>query len=303
MHSNLCQLLNTDESVPLPPLSFSNSLRKDPAVYSEQQEFSASLTLLPQALSSSSLPVTSPSFAETMRPARSPAGESDWQTAGVVHDFNNQLSIILSHSSIALTKLPMDSPARHYVERAIRAARRAADLCGRLQVDLCRQQVELGLVDLNEVAAEVVELLEPQLAAVARVTMRLETDLELVIGEPFQLQRVVMNLLLNAADSIRNSPKPIEISTANLVVPESYHQQVPAGTYATLQVSDSGVGMDQEKLNRIFEPYYTTKPTGTGIGLSSSLAIVQAHSGVLRVFSTPGRGSIFQLLFPVEITN
>ena len=227
--------------------------------------------------------------------------QSGVKISGVVHDFNNLLAIILTHTTIALNKLPIDSPARSHLERAVRTARRTAELSSQLLADMKSRRTESAPLDLNQVILETVDLLNPQLTPKAQVALHLVSDLHQVLGNDSQLQQVIMNLLLNAADAIATPPGQISISTSNMAVPEARHEltnlPVP-GNYVCLQVVDNGVGMDQASIERIFEPFYTTKPAGTGIGLTATLGIIHAHRGGIQVFSKPGFGTCFRVLLP-----
>lgn len=228
---------------------------------------------------------------------------TELEIGGVIHDFNNFLAIILSHTSIALSKLPMDNPARSYLERAVRTTRRAADLSGQLLADIKSHKVEAASLDLNQIIWELVELLTPRLGHQIELKLQLAPNLRALVGNDVQFRQVILNLLVNAIEAIEEKPGWITITTRNLAIPESRYidgNALPVGEYVCLQVSDSGVGMDQITLCRIFEPYFTTKLTGTGIGLSATLGIIQSHHGAIQVFSTPGFGSTFQLFLPIE---
>lgn len=227
--------------------------------------------------------------------------QNDIKISGIVHDFNNLLAIILTHTSIALNKLPPDSPARSYLERAVRTARRTAELSSQLLADMKNRRIESAPVDLNQVILETLDLLNPRLMPKAQVILRLTSDLQLVLANDSQLQQVMMNLLLNSADSIQSLPGQIIVTTRNIRVENTRHplpNQLPMGNYVCLQVEDNGVGIDQETMNHIFEPYFTTKASGTGIGLTAMLGIIHTHQGGVQVLSTPGRGSIFRVFLP-----
>jgi signal transduction histidine kinase len=233
--------------------------------------------------------------------ATKPAEQNGIQISGIVHDFNNLLAIILTHTTIALNKLPIDSPARSHLERAVRTSRRTAELSNQLLADMKSRRTESAMLDLNQVILETVDLLNPRLTPKAQVALHLVNDLPPVLGNDSQLQQVIMNLLLNAADAIALPSGHITVSTSSLALPQTRHDvtnQPPPGDYVCLQVVDDGVGMDQATLDRIFEPYYTTKPTGTGIGLTATLGIIHAHRGGVQVFSLPGRGTTIRVLLP-----
>lgn len=234
-------------------------------------------------------------FADTSKDA------NGFKVSGIVHDFNNLLAVILTHTSIALNKLPVDSPARSHLERAVRTARRTAELSSQLLADIKSRRIESALLDLNQVILETVDLLNPRLTPKAQVALHLASDLHQILANDSQLQQVIMNLLLNAADAIQKLPGHITVRTSNLTAPATRHEvanQPPAGDYVCLEVVDDGIGMDQPTIEQIFEPYFTTKPAGTGIGLTATLGIIHAHSGGVQVFSQPDRGTIFRVLLP-----
>ncbi len=227
--------------------------------------------------------------------------QSTFKVSGIVHDFNNLLAIILTHTTLALNKLPADNPARSHLERAVRTARRTAELSSQLLADMKSRRVESALLDLNHVILETVDLLNPRLTPRAQVALYLSSNLYPVLANDAQLQQVIMNLLLNALESITSPTGQIIISTNNITVPETRHDvpnQPPAGDYVCLQVEDNGAGLDQTTMEHIFEPFFTTKPTGTGIGLTTTLGIVHSHQGGMQVFSQPGRGTTFRVLLP-----
>jgi signal transduction histidine kinase len=229
--------------------------------------------------------------------------EEDWRASGILHDFNNQLAIILSHCSIALTKLPGDSNARGNLERAVRATKRAADLSSQLQIGRTAQAEAFEARDWHTLIAEVVEALEPRLTAVGTLEQRYATDVPPVTVIPTLLQRALFNILNNAVDAIARPPGLIQILTEKVVVTDTsrqgYQQQLPTGAYALFQVSDSGEGMTQATLDQIFVPFFTTKATGMGIGLTMTFHTVQLHRGILHIRSKPGEGTVFRLLLPL----
>jgi len=223
------------------------------------------------------------------------------RVSSAVHDFNNFLSVILSHASVAANRLPIDSPIRSNLDRITRTARRAAELTSQMQADIRSRGIEYALIDLNQVVLETVDLLNPKLSPKAEVSMHLASDLGLVLANDLQLQQVLMNLLLNAADAIQELPGRITLTTRNLLMTEARHSRpttLAAGEYILLQVEDTGIGMNQEILEHIFEPFYTTKATGTGIGLSSMLGIIQTYRGGVEVYSTLGYGTMFRVFLP-----
>lgn len=266
----------------------------------------ASLTLLPGSSQIVNAPPLSDPDAkpgERLPYAKPSDYGDDWQASGILHDFNNLLAIILSHTNIALSKLPTDSPARAHLDRTIRATRRAADLSNQLALNFSRRQDEVAFCEPNEVVQEVIELLEPKIASNAQLEQHLASDLFAVAVPRLRLQQVLMNLVLNAVEAIQTPPGLLTIVTTNRYLerqnaPRLGQSEFPNGQYVMLQVSDTGIGMNQAMLNSIFEPYFTTKATGTGVGLTTTAGIVHTYQGIIQVTSTPGLGSTFRVFFP-----
>ncbi|MEZ4861524.1 MAG: ATP-binding protein [Caldilineaceae bacterium] len=243
-----------------------------------------------------------PPYARPLDPPSAP-GATDWRASGVVHDFHNLLAIILSHSSIALGKLPPESSARANLERVLRASRRAVELSGALLTDLTHKPAEFAPLALNEIVIEVAESLEIVVANRATLELQLAPELAPVHANRLQIQQLIMNLILNATEAIKTTPGQILITTKRLPTTHLPHQRLDAPTpppdeYVVLEIQDTGIGMDQPTLDRIFQPYFTTKTTGTGVGLSTCLEIVQTHNGIIQVSSTPGHGTLFRVLLP-----
>ncbi|GEM_PF-1259541 len=266
----------------------------------------SSLTLLPGA---SQIITTTPIIDPDKKPgerlpyAKPASYGENWQASGIIHDFNNLLAIILSHTSIALTKLPAESTGRQNLDRAIRATKRAADLSSQLSFSLSHQQDDKAYTEPNALIQEVIELLEPQTVVKAALEWHPDCELFAVAVPRLRLQQVMMNLLLNAVEAIQVIPGQITLATYNHSVQDDQQKgmgqpALPPGHYAVIQITDTGMGMDQETLNVIFEPYFTTKATGMGIGLSTVLGIVHSYQGIVQVFSTPGIGSTFRIFLP-----
>lgn len=230
--------------------------------------------------------------------------EEDWRASGILHDFNNQLAIILSHCSIALTKLPTESNARANLERAVRATKRAADLSSQLQIGRAAQADRFTTVNWNELVREAIEAIEPALVTNITLEQNLAPDLPSITLIPSLIHRVLLNILTNAAQAIHRSQGTVRIVTEQVTVADilhqGHHQQFPVGGYLMLEVTDNGDGMDQATLNQIFEPYFSTKAMGAGIGLTMSLSIVQLHQGIIQIRSKVGEGTTFRLFLSIE---
>ena len=223
---------------------------------------------------------------------------------GIAHDFNNLLTAILGHASLARLQAPPGANIESLQQIEL-ASRRAADLCQQMLAYAGKGKITTAPVDLGELIRGTVSLLEVSIGKNIRLALRLDPVLPSVLGDATQLRQIVMNLVLNAADAIGPAPGGcIEISgTTESVDAARFAAAVgapalPSGDYAVLEIQDNGCGMAPAILARIFEPFYTTKFTGRGLGLSAVLGIVQGHRGALFVASTAGEGTCFRLLLP-----
>ena len=224
---------------------------------------------------------------------------------GIAHDFNNLLNAILGQSSLALGKLPKESPAKEHIEKSLRAAERAADLTKHLLAYSGKGKLVAEEIDLNRLVKENIQILEVSGPKTVQLLYELGTSILYIHGDVGQIQQVVMNLIINAGEAIRPNPGSIIISTRQIRLTENdakYSKYtgapLPAGRYAALSVKDTGHGMTPEVLARIFDPFFTTKFTGRGLGLAAVLGIIRGHRGGVRIESEAGRGTQFEVVFP-----
>jgi len=222
----------------------------------------------------------------------------------IAHDFNNLLVGVLGNASLALTELPGESPAHTVILRIERAARRAAELTHQMLAYAGRGRFVIEPIDLNEVTSELVELLKTTLSPNATLRTELTAELPTIMADPSQVSQVVLNLITNANNSLPEAGGSIVVASGFVEADLDYLNDaqgisVPRpGPYVTLEVCDSGSGMDAETQARMFEPFFTTRPEGHGLGLAATLGIVRAHNGAIRVYSEPGRGTTVKVLFP-----
>ncbi|MBI2814933.1 MAG: CHASE domain-containing protein [Opitutae bacterium] len=221
---------------------------------------------------------------------------------GIAHDFNNILTSVLGNASLA-RQLAV-GPASGHLEQIEKAARRAADLCQQLLAYTGKGKLVTERVDLSEVVRSTASLLEVTISKNTRLELQLANGLPLVLADVTQLRQIVMNLVINAADAIGEAPGRITVGThacaagADLLQQALGRPELPAGHYVGLVVNDTGCGMSPEIIARIFEPFFSTKFSGRGLGLAAVQGIVQNHQGALFVESQPGAGSTFRLLLP-----
>jgi len=221
---------------------------------------------------------------------------------GVAHDFNNLLNVIIGYSELMLER----RDAGDFLERGAREIRKAADRAAGLTRQLLafsRQQVlELKVLDLHDIIAEMRELLLRMLGEDVELVVMPAEVLGRVRADPGQIGQVLMNLAANSRDAMPRGGRFI-IETANVVIDETYsaqHADMPPGSYVVLSVSDTGSGMSPETRSHIFEPFFTTKEKGkgTGLGLATVYGIVKQSGGYIWVYSEPDLGATFKLYLP-----
>ncbi len=221
---------------------------------------------------------------------------------GIAHDFNNILTGILGHLQLATMDLPSGHPARAGVDEAAKAGRRARDLVARILAFSRRSQHERKPAALAPVVDEVLHLLRASLPATIRINRLVEPDCPPVLCDAAQIHQVIMNLGTNAAHAMRAHGGVLTVELAR-VVPDGAlrrrHPQVNPTHTIRLSVRDTGTGMDEDVLKRIYEPFYTTKATGegSGLGLTMVYSIIEDHLAAIVVDSTPGEGTTFDLYF------
>ena len=221
---------------------------------------------------------------------------------GVAHDFNNLLTVITSYSQLLLDDLGALDPRRTDLEEIRKAAAGAATLTRQLLAFSRQQVLEPKVLDLNVVVAGAGKMLKRLIGEDIELVTDLAAELGTVKADPGQLEQVIMNLAVNARDAMPMGGK-LTISTRNTDVAENegrLHGLVPAGPYALIAVSDSGVGMDEQTQARIFEPFFTTKEQGkgTGLGLATVYGIVKQSEGFIVVDSETGCGTTFKIYLP-----
>ena len=223
---------------------------------------------------------------------------------GIAHDFNNLLVGILGNASLALMDLPEDSPLRELVVDIETTALRAADLTRQMLAYSGKGRFVVHSIDLNALVREMAHLLQTVISKRAALRFDFALDLPNVDADSTQLRQIVMNLITNASDAIGKDDGMITLrtgiveATRELLQSSYVDDELPEGTYAFIEVEDTGCGMDDETQSRIFDPFFSTKFTGRGLGLAATLGIVRGHRGTIKVRSTPTVGTSFTVLLP-----
>jgi len=219
---------------------------------------------------------------------------------GVAHDFNNMLAVINGYSSLLLPMTEPDSPLRQGLHDINRAGERAADLTRQLLAFSRKQLLETRVLNLNELLQHTERLLRRLIGEDVEFVTHLDPALGQVKADPSQVDQILMNLAANARDAMPQGGR-ITIETRNVEIAADYprtHPEVPPGLYVLLSISDTGCGMQPETLERIWEPFFTTKGEGTGLGLATIYGIVKQSGGHVEVESEPGAGATFRVYLP-----
>jgi PAS domain S-box-containing protein len=223
-------------------------------------------------------------------------------TGGIAHDFNNLMGSVLLDAEMAEQNLAAGEMPVEQIQRIKTVALRAAEIVRELMVYSGQEDAELGPVDLSLLVREMLALLKVSISKNAVLDTHFEQDLPAVRGNAAQLRQVVMNLVINASEAIADKNGMIQVSTSLGADPKQNLAKggvtAIANTSVKLEVSDTGCGMTEEQTSRIFEPFYTTKFAGRGLGLAAVLGIIRGHGGTIEVESAPGRGSRFTVLLP-----
>ncbi|MBV6520419.1 MAG: Sensor histidine kinase RcsC [Gemmatimonadaceae bacterium] len=225
---------------------------------------------------------------------------------GIAHDFNNLLVGMLGNASLALMDIGAESPLYEVVKDIETTALRAADLTKQMLAYSGRGRFVVRPVDLSALVEEMANLLHTVISKRARLVLDLSRELPHIEADATQIRQIVMNMITNASDALGDETGDIFVRTGIRSCDRGYLRSdfsddtlVP-GLYAWVEVQDTGLGMAPATLARIFEPFFSTKFTGRGLGLAATIGIVRGHRGAIKVSSTPGVGTIFRVLFPVS---
>jgi PAS domain S-box-containing protein len=225
---------------------------------------------------------------------------------GVAHDFNNLLTGVMGHSSLALETIDADHPAFEMIQNVLAASERAAALTRQLLAYSGRGKFVLESVDLSDLIREITALVRMSTPKNAEIVLELADGLPEIQCDPTQMQQLAMNLVINAAEALEDEPGTVVVTTGATSLSPSETERLRGnfelrpGRYVWLEVRDNGCGMSEETSKKIFDPFFSTKFTGRGLGLSAVQGIVRGHKGALEVQSAPGRGTTFRVFIPAK---
>jgi PAS domain S-box-containing protein len=223
---------------------------------------------------------------------------------GVGHEFNNLLTGIMGNAGLALDLLPPGDPIVSMLEDVMRASERAAAVSRQLLAFSGKTgRLAVHPVDLSELIEDLAGLAQASISKKAQFRMELERNIPLVEADTTQIRQVALNLIANGAEAIGEASGTVRVRTGVVELDDAYPKDMlgaalTPGRYVFLEVSDDGCGMDEENRSLIFDPFYTTKSAGRGLGLAAVLGIIRGHHGAIKVQSAPGKGSTFRLLLP-----
>ncbi len=225
---------------------------------------------------------------------------------GIAHDFNNLLFGITGNADLALADIPETSPAHECLLAIIQAGQRAADLCRQLLAYTGKSRIEVSRLDLQTLVGDTEKMVA--LAIPKSVVLRRDfaADLPAIEADATQVSQVIMNLVINAAESLGQQGGVVTLSTGTIECRRAQldlaraDARAPEGQYVYLEVADTGCGMDEPTVARMFEPFYSTKLAGRGLGLAAVLGIVRGHLGGITVESAPGAGTRVRVLLPAS---
>ena len=222
---------------------------------------------------------------------------------GIAHDFNNILSAIMGYTEIAMLNADSGIPSGHHLEEALKACNRAKELVMQILTFSRQTDMDRKPVRVKPIVKEVLKLLRASLPATIDIRQNLESE-SLIMGNPTQIYQVMMNLCTNASYAMKSQGGILDVMLSDVALDSAFvsaHNGTKAGAYQKLVVNDNGIGMPPDQMERIFQPFFTTKQKGegTGLGLSVVHDIVKNAGGIITVSSTPRTGSTFAVYFPV----
>ncbi len=225
---------------------------------------------------------------------------------GIAHDFNNLLMGILGNADLLMSDLPLDSPFRKNLRDIEQSATSAAELCAHMLAYSGKGRFLIKSVNLSDLVQNTRTLFEASIPKTVTLSYSLAEPLPAIEADESQIRQIICNLVANSAEAIEGKSGMISIRTGTRYYNEEFihacqhSENGEPGTYVFLSVSDTGCGIAQEERDKIFDPFFSTKFTGRGLGLAAVSGIVRSHKGFLHVISEPGKGSTFSILFPAS---
>jgi len=223
---------------------------------------------------------------------------------GIAHDFNNLLAAIMGNAELARMSVKEPSPASEHFDNIEETCDQAAELCKQMLAYAGRSTHSKGLLELNGLVRDMGSLIKASLDQNIDLQLRLDEEPLSIEADKAQIQQVILNFIINAAEAIGSDIGNIRIRTGIMYANREFLDKqyngsdLPEGKYVFVTIADSGCGMTDQTIKKIFDPFFTRKESGTGLGLSAVLGIIHGHKGVIEVVSKAGRGSKFRIILP-----
>jgi PAS domain S-box-containing protein len=222
---------------------------------------------------------------------------------GIAHDFNNILSAIMGYTELAVLGVPEKLPAKQNLQEVLKASHRAKDLVRQILTFSRQGEQERKPALIFPIVKETLKLLRASLPSTIEIRQKIDSETGVIEANLTQIHQVVMNLCTNAAHAMKENGGVLEVSLVNVemdIDTTAQHPDIHPGPNLRLTVSDTGIGIAPDLVERIFDPYFTTKKVGegTGLGLAVVHGIVKSHGGIIKVYSEQGKGSTFHVYFP-----
>lgn len=224
-------------------------------------------------------------------------------SAGIAHDFNNILGAVIGYAELAQLNITQETPVKAKLDEILKAAERAKDLVKQILTFSRQSEIGLKILQLSLIVKETLKWLRATLPTTIEIRQNIKKDSGVVLADPTQIHQLFMNLCTNAANAMRDKGGVLEVSVVNVDIDApgvSKYPDMREGQYVRLTVADTGHGMVPEVMERIFDPYFTTKEKGmgTGLGLAIVQGIVETYGGKISVYSQPGKGTTFHVFLP-----
>ncbi len=231
---------------------------------------------------------------------------------GIAHDFNNLLMAILGNAELAGHGLSPQSPAQAHIKKIEDVSRRAAELANQMLAYSGKGRFVVEPIDAGSLIEEMMDLLEVGISKKVVLKYNFAKQLPAFDGDATQIRQILLNLITNASEAIGKDSGVITLTTgmmecdhsyldkANAALSPTLSEQMPEGLYIYFEVIDTGCGMSAEALEKVFDPFYTTKFTGRGLGMSAVQGIVRGHNGAIKISSEVDSGTTFRILFPAN---
>ena len=223
--------------------------------------------------------------------------------SGVAHDFNNILGAIMGYSEMTMIDMPQNHVARHNLSQILKASHRAKDVVQQILAYTRKHELERKVIDLKEITNEALKFIRASIPSTIEIRAQIPKEPCIIIADATMIHQIIMNLCTNAHHAMLDQGGILSLSLECLdlrTISEMVDDDLKPGRYIKLSVADTGIGMPPEIIDRIFDPYFTTKEigVGTGLGLSVVQGIVKSHNGAIKVDSKSGNGTTFDIFLP-----